>query len=234
MDIKAIASGSSGNCYVISDGVTKILLECGIKYEKILKAVDYSISDISACLISHAHTDHSLSCREIFNAGIDLYMSFDTADEIKDKGFLVKMVTPSKQFRIGTFEIVPFDNHHCNSDGAPCTCLGYLIYSTETQEKLMFSTDTAYISAQFAKLDYILIEVNYISDMLNEFGVDEVEKRRFKSHQSLDTAVDFLNATDKSKLKRVYAIHLSKDRCDKDKVKTALQNAIGTGEVIIC
>lgn len=234
MEIKVIASGSSGNCYMISDGVTKMLLECGIRYANILKALDYCISDIAACLVTHHHLDHSLSCREIFNAGIDLYMSFDTADEIKDKGFLAKIVTPMKQFRIGTLMIAPFENHHCNSDGAPCTCLGFLIYSTITQEKLMFSTDTAYISAQFAGLDYILLEVNYISDMLNEFGIDEVEKRRFKSHQSLENAVAFLEATDKSKLKRVYAIHLSKDRCDKDKVKTALQNAIGTGEVIIC
>lgn len=189
---------------------------------------------VAVCYLIRTVSDHSLSCKSIYNAGIDLYMSFDTADEIKDKGFLAKMVTPMKQFRIGTFEIVPFENHHCNSDSAPCTCLGYLIYSTETQEKLMFSTDTAYISAQFTGLDYILLEVNYIADLLNEFGIDEVEKRRYKSHQSLETAVDFLNATDKSKLKRVYAIHLSKDRCDKDKVKTALQNAIGTGDVIIC
>ena len=234
MDIKVIASGSSGNCYLIGDGKTKILLECGIPYKRILKGVDYNISDISACLLSHSHKDHSFACKDIFNAGIDLYMAFDTADEIKDKGFLAKMITPMLQFTVGTFTIMPFENHHCNSDGSPCTCLGFLIYSNITAEKLMFSTDTAYISNQFKGLDYILLEVNYIADMLNEYGIDEVEKRRFNSHQSLETAVAFLENTDKSKLKMVYAIHLSKDRCKRETVLNALQNAIGTGEVIVC
>lgn len=55
MEIKVIASGSSGNCYVIKDGVTTILLECGVKYDRILKGVDYIIANVSGCLLSHSH-----------------------------------------------------------------------------------------------------------------------------------------------------------------------------------
>lgn len=233
MDIKVLASGSSGNCYIVSDPQTSLMLECGIKIDRIQRALNYDLSGISTCLVTHLHLDHSLSCKDIYNAGIDIYMGFETSNFLSEKRFLSKILIPGKQTKIGTFIIVPFENHHCNSDGSPCECLGFLIYSTVTQEKLMFSTDTAYISAQFKGLDYIMLEVNYIDEMINANGVEDVEKRRFKSHMGLDTALEFLNTTDLSKTKQIYALHLSKDRCNPEIVLKALRRATGK-EIIVC
>ena len=39
IDIKAIASGSSGNCYRVSDGSTALLLDAGISIYKDRKSV---------------------------------------------------------------------------------------------------------------------------------------------------------------------------------------------------
>ena len=54
MDIKVLASGSSGNSYRISDGSTSLLLECGIKYNEIQRRLNYNVS-VTGCLISHSH-----------------------------------------------------------------------------------------------------------------------------------------------------------------------------------
>ena len=209
------------------------MLECGIKFDRIQRALNYDLSGVSACLVTHLHLDHSLSCKEISNSGIDLYMGFETSNSLSDKRFLSKILIPCRQTEIGTFIIVPFENHHCNSDGSSCECLGFLIYSKATKEKLMFSTDTAYISARFKDLDYIMLEVNYIDEMINFDGVQEVEKRRFKSHMGLETALEFLNTTDLSKTKQIYALHLSKDRCNKEMVSKELQRATGK-QIIVC
>lgn len=55
MEIKVLASGSSGNCYIISDHETKILIECGVSIDRIKKGCDFRLHEIAACLISHEH-----------------------------------------------------------------------------------------------------------------------------------------------------------------------------------
>lgn len=55
LDIKALASGSTGNCYIVDDGVTKIMIECGIPTKQIKKGCGYRTHEIGACLISHEH-----------------------------------------------------------------------------------------------------------------------------------------------------------------------------------
>ena len=52
MDIKALASGSTGNCYLIN---SELMIECGISYKQIQKGCGYRLSEIKACLISHEH-----------------------------------------------------------------------------------------------------------------------------------------------------------------------------------
>ena len=54
MLVKALASSSAGNCYLISDGSSSLLLECGIPLKDIRrKGVD--LLGLSGCLISHEH-----------------------------------------------------------------------------------------------------------------------------------------------------------------------------------
>jgi len=55
IQIKALASGSKGNCYKISDGRTSLLIEAGIPINQIKRGCGFKLSEIEACLISHEH-----------------------------------------------------------------------------------------------------------------------------------------------------------------------------------
>lgn len=233
MDVKVLASGSTGNCYVIFDSNDKLLIECGIKFDRILRELDYDLSGICGCLVSHSHKDHSLSCSEVSAAGIEVFTGLETSLKIADKRFLTSVISAGKQLQIGSFLVLPFDCVHCDTNGEKCQCLGFVIYSTVTKERLLFATDTAYIESRFKGLNYIMLEVNYIDEMINGEGVPEVEKRRFKSHMSLETALDFLRANDLSQVKKIYAMHLSKKMCNDKKVLQILRRETGK-EVIIC
>lgn len=55
MFMKVIASGSSGNCYLVQDGNESLLLDCGVGYKEILKGINYNISSIKGILLTHKH-----------------------------------------------------------------------------------------------------------------------------------------------------------------------------------
>ena len=227
MKIKVLATGSSGNCYWISDGTTEILIECGIKYSEIVKKLDYNMENINTVLVSHAHKDHSEAAKLMATCGFDLVMPPETAVTLELDGSNIYTPEPGKQILVNTLIVIPFSLAHFNSDGSECPCYGYLIASMLTKEKLLFATDTAYIKNTFKSVDYMLIETNYIASMVGsgetEDYVSEVEKRRLKSHMSLETAVEFLEKTDRSRLKEIYAIHKSASRFDSDKAYEALK-----------
>jgi phosphoribosyl 1,2-cyclic phosphodiesterase len=53
--LKVISSCSKGNCYVLESDAGSLLIECGVPFNQIQKAVNFDISNIQGCLISHEH-----------------------------------------------------------------------------------------------------------------------------------------------------------------------------------
>lgn len=56
MFVRCIGSGSKGNSYALYGNDNKILLlDLGMPRKDILKAIDYRISDVVGCVVSHEH-----------------------------------------------------------------------------------------------------------------------------------------------------------------------------------
>jgi phosphoribosyl 1,2-cyclic phosphodiesterase len=55
VEIKVLASGSSGNSYMIDDGETKLLIEAGIRVKEIQKALNFDLQRVAGCLVTHQH-----------------------------------------------------------------------------------------------------------------------------------------------------------------------------------
>ena len=49
----SLASSSKGNAYVLSDGDTTLLLECGLTFKELHKRLGYHMADHTATLVSH-------------------------------------------------------------------------------------------------------------------------------------------------------------------------------------
>jgi len=59
--VASLGSGSCGNAFIITTETTTILVDCGVgraEIERGLHALDRSLGDIQAILISHEHHDH--------------------------------------------------------------------------------------------------------------------------------------------------------------------------------
>ena len=226
IEITALASGSKGNCYRVTDGHTPLLLECGINYRDIQKGLQFRMSEVAGCLITHEHGDHCKSLKDILKAGIDCYMSGGTAEAIGIKHHRIKTVKNQKSFTIGTWTILSFDVQHDVSEP-----YGFLLVN-QAGEKVLFATDTYYIKYTFTGLTHILIECNYSLEVLNQNILDGsvpavMKKRLLQSHFSLENVKEFLKANDLSKVQEIWLLHLSDTNSDEGKFKEEIMALTG-------
>lgn len=80
MDIRPIASGSSGNAYWISDGKTPLLLDAGIPMKAIQIGCGFRVRELGGCFITHCHGDHSKAAKDLLRYGVDVYTGQGTAE----------------------------------------------------------------------------------------------------------------------------------------------------------
>jgi len=220
------ASGSSGNCYRITDGRTPLLLECGIPYKEIQKHLNFHISEIAGCIVSHEHQDHCKAVKDIMRAGIDCYISAGTAEALGISGHRLNIIKAKQQFRIGSWTILPFETQHDAAEP-----LGFLL-ANQAGDKLLYATDTYYIRYKFHGLTHIMVECNYAADILKrnvEAGAvpKELKGRILKSHFSLENVKQFLRANDLSRVREIWLIHLSNDNSDSERFKREIQSLTG-------
>lgn len=228
MTIKVIASGSSGNATIISDGKTALLLDAGISIKDLERGSGFTLSRASACLVTHEHQDHSKACKDLAKRGIDIYASAGTLRAINADGHRYKAVLPRTTFSVGTFTVIGFDVKHDAAEP-----MGYLIHSNFTGEQVLYVVDTAYVRYTPQGLTHIIIECNHGNKELRE-NVDngtisaDLAKRIAKNHFSLERLIDFFKSNDLSRAKEIHLVHLSNNNSDEERFKKEVQRATGT------
>ena len=222
MDIKVIASGSSGNAYLIGDGRTRLLLDAGIPFKHIQIGCGFRTSSIDGCLVTHRHGDHAAAIPKLLQRGMTVYSNADVAGIYPG----VQSVEARKEFHVGTLRILPFEAEH------DVPCYGYQITSEETGEKLVYITDSAYVRYTFTGLTHIMIEANYDEDIMLGNVRDEkipfsLAERVAGTHMSIDTLIDLLRANDMTKVRQIYLLHLSDNNSDAEVFKKMVQQETG-------
>jgi phosphoribosyl 1,2-cyclic phosphodiesterase len=224
MDIRTIASGSTGNCYYIS-GNSPILLDCGIAFPEIQKALNYKVSELVGCFLSHSHGDHSRSIKKMMQAGIDCYVSQESASELSLSGHRAKIVEPLKPFQVGEWTCLAFPLEHDVYN------LGYLLANKHGM-KLAYITDTFYCRYKFPGCTHLLIEANHSYEILDQRvasgSLPEAQRKRLmQSHFSLENVKKFLLANDLSRVHEIWLLHLSSGNSNAEQFKREIQSTCG-------
>ncbi len=230
MKFESLASSSHGNAYIISDGDTHILLECGISRKKLLQLTGFQLSTFTACLVSHEHKDHSKAVADIIKAGIPVYMSQGTAEALELER--VNTICHGEQFTIGTIDIVPFSTFHDAAEP-----LGFLFKSRSDGDVLAFATDTVNLAYRFPGVNALALEANYDRDILarSEKLPDKVRHRITNSHMEIRTLCNYLQSLDLSKCRDIYLLHLSDAMSNENRFVYMVQRAISRDiRVVVC
>ena len=232
MQIDVLASSSLGNAYIVSDGETSVLLEAGIPYKELQVKSDFKVNEVAACFISHEHGDHSKAVKDLLKATIDAYALPETLSELGvPDHHRAHPVTPDEIISIKTFKIMPVTMHH------DVPCVGYMVYSEKTGERLFFATDTYKITINPQNVDYLIIEINYQKEIVNRLVNDglmesSIRARLLFSHYELSKALKWLSRIDKSRLKRIYVAHLSSGHSNAEEIKRSVIDETGVPTTI--
>jgi hypothetical protein len=216
-------SGSSGNLYTITGANgNRMLIEAGVTWSKLQQALEYDLTNIEGCLISHGgHKDHSKAINDVRRAGIDVYASEDSFNAHKLSGSRNTYPVSNKTLlRLDSFEVFCFDVHH------DVPTLGFIVREKSTNEFLFFCTDTSHITQRFKHpFSIIMIEVSYDLDWLTQRVEDKdinevLAKRLLTSHMEKQNAMDYIDYyCDISKCRQIHLLHCSGDNMDKEKVR---------------
>ncbi|QQE80893.1 MBL fold metallo-hydrolase [Alicyclobacillus sp. SO9] len=226
IEFRPLASSSNGNCYYVSDGKTTLLLELGVKFKEIQKALRFKVSSVDAALVSHSHADHSKSVRDAMKAGIDVYASSGTFSALDVGGHRAHAIKSKRDFLIGSWRVLPFDVEHDADEP-----LGFLL-TNKLDERLVFITDSYYCRYRFNGLNVVALEANYSLPILDDNIASgrvphSLRGRLLRSHMSLETAKEFLQANDLSRVQEIHLMHLSDTNSDEELFKREIQKVAG-------
>jgi phosphoribosyl 1,2-cyclic phosphodiesterase len=206
MKLHIIGSSSHGNAYILEGEKETLLLECGVHFQDIKKALNFNLHNVVGCLVSHSHKDHCKGVKGATGAGIDVYCSKPTLEEMGVYSYHIFPVETYKQFKVGSFGVFPFPLVH------DVFILGFIIDHPESG-RILFFTDTEYLPFKFTEVNQILAECNYdmnIVDANIENGAPiQVRNRVIQSHMGIDTLVTMLKDNDLTKVNNIILLHLS-------------------------
>lgn len=209
MKFESLASSSHGNAYIVSDRETRILLECGISRRKLQQLSGFRVSDVSACVLSHEHKDHSGCVADLIAGGMPVYMSEGTAVALGLEGAVLEAaeaVEHRKQITVGTIDIVPFATFHDAKEP-----LGFLFRSRLDGDILAFATDTVNLNYRFPGVTILAIEANFDKYILERCQrmPEKVRHRVSNTHMEIDVLCEYLRKLDLSACRDIFLLHLS-------------------------
>lgn len=203
MKLIVIGSSSKGNAYALAGEKETLLLEAGVPFSKVRKALSYATSNVVGCCISHRHGDHASHASEYH---VPIYCNEDTAASL-EHGDVPHRLKEGITVKAGSFSVTPFHVKHDVPN------FGYLIHHPE-MGTLLFATDTDTLPYRFEHVNHWLIEANYsdayLQDALREGRLDRRQCERIMvSHMSLENCIRNLRESEAEKSDTITLCHLS-------------------------
>ena len=229
MKLHILGSSSKGNGYVLEAVNDALIIEAGVKLIEAKKAINFNISKVVGCVISHQHGDHAGYIQEYVDAGI-MVLALPEVITSKKLTRSYKAIEFGKGYIFGNFKVLPFELMH------DVPCAGYLIEHPDSG-KILFVTDTYACKYQFSGVAHMLIEANYADDILTnnilEGRVPQImRKRLITSHMELESTKELLRSYDLEHIQNIVLIHLSDGNSDRNRFIKECKEVAGCKVVV--
>lgn len=239
MRLKVIGTGSSGNAYLLEQDGDVILLDAGVKWRKILDRSDDWIRNVSACLVTHEHLDHSKCVADVTGHGIPTVMSEGTKKTLLEKDRKIRHTNCIYTLSAGeSITIQPFTIMAVKALHDAAEPLAFIVRHDPTRETALYATDTYALPNRYPGINHWLVECNYTIEKAREL-LEQPEKsplfeRLIRSHMSLERLCGSLMVNDLSKTRTIVLIHISNERGDSPLMQETVQKITGIKTIAAC
>lgn len=166
LTLTTLASGSSGNCALLSDGETHLLLDAGISCRRIctaLTALKIAPESLAGVLITHEHSDHISGLATLHKRfRLPVYTSPGTARQlcyrIAALEDVVRPCPPGNSFTVGGLDVETFPISHDAAEP-----MGFAVSSGERKAALVtdLGVVTEAVRRGMAGARLVLVEANH-------------------------------------------------------------------------
>jgi len=194
-ELKCLATGSSGNCYILKQDSSCFLLDAGISKNEIDKHINFN--DVDMIFISHEHKDHSAAYDDLIKTRVPIITGFTNQD--------FKLALSTSRFIAIQFPVL---HGKCNNNA--------VILQTKN-ELTLYATDFNICEYDLSKYKFtrIIVECNYIEEKIEQALQDGMQyvkaHRQINTHMGLKGLEIFLDSLDMTKCSEIYLVHNSKD-----------------------
>ena len=248
----SLGSGSSGNCAYIGTETQGVLIDAGVDSKKVFASLaDNGIKPemVKGVILTHDHGDHVRYAYSIArnNKHIRIYCTLRVLNGIFRRHSISRRLKEVHEsifkeipFSLAGMQFTAFDVSHDGTDNA-----GFFVeYGTQ---HFAIATDLGCITerARFymTQADYLMIEANYDSAMLDNGKYPEYLKNRIRAdngHLDNKVTAEFVANSCDERLKYVFLCHLSNDNNTPEIACRVVSEAlkakgriVGTGEGLI-
>lgn len=200
-----VGTGSAGNTYLLQCGDEILVLDCGMRFMDVKKALKFNIRGIVGAVVSHVHGDHHAFAHEYEAAGIPVWKPYE-AESLRQ----------SRQ--MGGFSVQSFPVTHS------VPTVGYLI-GHERLGKMLYVTDTEYVKYRFRDLNVILIECNWSEELVNKS--ESKYHHVLTGHMNLQTCIGVIEANKNRYLRQVVLCHISSSNGDPKIFRRSVKGVVG-------
>ena len=240
MRIVTFASGSTGNCCLVSDGGVNVLIDAGISARRIVQGLGVlglAPQDVCGVLITHEHSDHISGLPVLVKrTGMRIFAPSELGEvlkRVKPELFeSIDYIPPDGGLCVGDVRITAFPTPHDAS-----ASFGYRI---EGSEVFAFATDTGHISDELLEglqgADTVVIEANHDKVMLKNGPYPPFLKQRVLSkhgHLSNDDCAKLACLLADSGTRQIILGHLSQQNNTPEAAETAVSEALSGRNVKI-
>ncbi|MDO4353902.1 MAG: MBL fold metallo-hydrolase [Clostridia bacterium] len=240
MRIVTFASGSTGNCCLVSDGGVNVLIDAGISARRIVQGLGVlglAPQDVCGVLITHEHSDHISGLPVLVKrTGMRIFAPSELGEVLKrvkpELSESIDYIPPDGGLCVGDVRITAFPTPHDAS-----ASFGYRI---EGSEVFAFATDTGHISDELLEglrgADTVVIEANHDKVMLKNGPYPPFLKQRVLSkhgHLSNDDCAKLACLLADSGTRQIILGHLSQQNNTPEAAETAVSKALSGRNVKI-